>query len=60
MYAKDVLCESTTGRPPKELTWRAKEPLELVHSNICDPMKIQTLGGNRYFLTFINDYSWMC
>ena len=29
--------------------------LELVHSNVCGPMLIQSLSGMRYFVTFIDD-----
>ena len=29
--------------------------LELVHSNLCGPMKIETLDGALYFVTFIDD-----
>ena len=44
---------------PKGKAWREKTPLELVHSDVCGPMKTITEGGNRYFLTFIDDYSRM-
>ncbi|KAI5337779.1 hypothetical protein L3X38_017050 [Prunus dulcis] len=44
----------------KEITWRASQPLELIHSDICGPMQSITLGGNRYFLTFIDDHTRMC
>lgn len=40
--------------------WRAKHPLELVHTDLCGPMQAESIGGNRYFLTFIDDYSRMC
>ncbi|KAM1023461.1 hypothetical protein ACFX2A_045325 [Malus domestica] len=40
--------------------WRATKPLELIHSDVCGPMKTTTINGNRYFLTFIYDYSRMC
>ncbi|KAB2622242.1 hypothetical protein D8674_024424 [Pyrus ussuriensis x Pyrus communis] len=42
---------------PKESMWRAKEPLELIHSDVCGPMQTSSLSGNRYFITFIDDYS---
>ncbi|CAL2267030.1 unnamed protein product [Prunus armeniaca] len=32
---------------PLESTWRASNPLELVHTDICGPMKIESLSGNR-------------
>ncbi|CAL9012443.1 unnamed protein product [Prunus brigantina] len=44
----------------KEKAWRASQPLELIHSDICGPMQTITLGGNRYFLTFIDDHTRMC
>ena len=34
---------------------RAKEPLELVHSDVC--INTQARGGYEYFVTFIDDYS---
>lgn len=45
---------------PQESKWRANEPLGLIHSDICGPMQTPSLGGNRYFITFIDDYSRMC
>ena len=60
---QDQVCESCVfGKHhrdpfPKEKAWRAKNPLELVHSDLCGPMRTNSLGGNRYFLTFIDDYS---
>jgi len=35
----------------------ATSKLEIVHSDICGPMKVSTFQGNRYFVTFIDDYS---
>lgn len=28
--------------------WRAKHPLELVHTDLCGPMQAESIGGNRY------------
>jgi hypothetical protein len=42
---------------PKENTWRAKAPLELVHTDICGPMSTKSHGENQYFITFIDDFS---
>ena len=36
---------------------RSTEPLELIHSDICDFKSIQTRGGKKYFITFIDDYT---
>jgi transposase InsO family protein len=37
--------------------YRAKECLELVHTDLCGPMQNQSIGGSFYFLTFIDDCS---
>ncbi|CAJ2648156.1 unnamed protein product [Trifolium pratense] len=42
---------------PKQAKWRASKKLELVHSDICGPINPQSNGGNRYFITFTDDYS---
>ncbi|KAM1631761.1 hypothetical protein ACFX13_019901 [Malus domestica] len=44
----------------KGKVWRASQPLELIHSDICGPMQITTLRGNKFFLTFIDDHTRMC
>ena len=31
------------------------EPLDLIHSDICDLKLVQTRGGNKYFITFFDD-----
>jgi len=38
-------------------THRTKAPFELVHSDLCGPMQTQSLGGCRYFILFINDFT---
>ncbi|KAA0040307.1 gag/pol protein [Cucumis melo var. makuwa] len=36
---------------------QAKTPLELIHSNLCEPMNVKARGGYEYFINFIDDYS---
>ena len=36
---------------------RAKEPLQLVHSDVCGPLNVLARGGHEYFILFIDDYS---
>lgn len=33
------------------------KPLELVHMDVCGPMPTTSIGGSRYFATFLDDYS---
>jgi hypothetical protein len=45
--------------PFPKFAWRAKAPLELVHSDIFGPTRTPSLGGKRYFLLFVDDYTRM-
>ncbi|XP_020263269.1 uncharacterized protein LOC109839251 [Asparagus officinalis] len=47
------------GEFPMEGAWRATKPLELIHTDLCGPMKTESLAGNKYFITFIDDFSRM-
>src|SRR6201995_368320 len=38
---------------------RVTAPLELVHTDVCGPIKAASLGGSKYFVTFIDDHSRM-
>ncbi len=39
---------------------RATHAFERVFSDLCGPMEVPSLGGSRYFVTFIDDYSRTC
>nr|CAN82978.1 hypothetical protein VITISV_023328 [Vitis vinifera] len=39
---------------------RSTEPLDLIHSDICDLKFVQTRGGKKYFITFIDDCTRYC
>ncbi|KAG6499850.1 hypothetical protein ZIOFF_039645 [Zingiber officinale] len=43
--------------PYQESNFKAKEPLELVHSDVFGPVKQSSIGGMRYMMTFIDDFS---
>ena len=38
---------------------RAKGISELVHSDVFGPVSIPSLGGSKYYMSFINDFSRM-
>ena len=39
---------------------RSKQKLQLVHTDVCGPMQTESIGGCKYFVTFIDDYSRCC
>ena len=55
---KCEICSMTkiTQKPHKSVE-RNTELLELIHSDICEFEGHLTRGGNRYFITFIDDFS---
>ena len=42
---------------PKIRSHESTEILQLVHSDIAGPFRVQSLGGAKYFVTFIDDFS---
>lgn len=60
-------CETCTGGKLHRSRFetsksQTKEPLGLVHSDVCGKMKEKSLGGAEYFLTFTDNhtrYSWI-
>ena len=34
--------------------------LERVHSDVCGPFSVKSIGRKKYFVTFIDDYSLSC
>ncbi|TYJ98650.1 gag/pol protein [Cucumis melo var. makuwa] len=54
---KETALSKMTKRPFTGKGYRAKEPLELIHSDLCGPMNVKARGGFEYFISFIDDYS---
>ena len=42
---------------PESSMHHTEQPLDLIHSDVCGPMKTVTPGKNKYMVTFIDDYS---
>ena len=46
-------------RFPKKSNRKTKL-LEIVHSDVCGPMRTESRGKKKYFVTFIDDHSHCC
>ena len=44
---------------PQNMTKRATHKLELVHSDVCGPMRTASLSSNVFFALFIDDFTRM-
>lgn len=53
-------CEGKQSRLPFPSRGnRSTQLLDIVHTDVCGPMECAALGGSRYFILFIDDYSRM-
>ncbi len=52
-----VLGKSHRNPFPKQSNNRATKPYEIIHSDLCGPMQVESKGGSRYMVTFTDDYS---
>lgn len=63
LNASSKICTSCMVRKqhreaiPKKSIWRAKQQLQLIHSDIYGPTSPESHGNKRYILTFIDDFS---
>ena len=46
-----------TRQTLKKAATRSSQLLEIIHTDICGPFDVPSLGGERYFITFIDDFS---
>lgn len=51
--------EGKTHRLPfqERTSMRAKQPLELIHSDVCGKVGTKSLSGGEYFVTFVDDHT---
>ena len=56
----ETCVEAKLTKSSFESVKRHTEPLDLIHSDICDLKCVQTIGGNKYFFTFVDDSTKYC
>ena len=54
---KPCLLGKMTKTPFSGTMERATDLLEIIHTDVCDPMHVEARGGYHYFLTFTDDLS---
>lgn len=56
---KCVVCAKgkQARNPFNETGTRATQLLETIHTDVCGPLPVRSLGGSNYFVSFIDDYS---
>ena len=57
-----ILGKQSINSFPSGQSWRASNVLELLHVDLCGPMKTESLGGSKYLLLLTDDccqWSWV-
>jgi hypothetical protein len=59
--ACEMCLKGKQSRSPfvSDLPMRSHSPLGVVHSDICGPFENATLAGNKYFITFVDEFTRM-
>jgi len=62
---ENIICKSCQFGKQTRVQFNAKEgssskPLELIHTDICGPMRKKSPRGEEYYILFIDDFSRMC
>ena len=52
-----ILGKMTRNSCPKQSQNRATCVLEMIHTDVCGPMQVDSHGGSKYFVSFTDDYS---
>jgi transposase InsO family protein len=56
----EICVEAKMAKLPFKSVERSTTPLELIHTDVCDLKFVQTRGGKKYFITFIDDCTRYC
>ena len=52
-----IMVKQTQNLFPKDHVNHTKNKLDLIHSDVCSPMRTQSIGQKKYFATFIDEKS---
>ncbi|GKB41828.1 retrovirus-related pol polyprotein from transposon TNT 1-94 [Tanacetum coccineum] len=62
-FVKDHLCSSCELRKAKRKSFKtkttasSKRRLQLLHMDLCGPMRVESINGKKYVLVIVDDYS---
>jgi len=59
---KQLCVECCVSKQPRnffksEIPIRSKRKLEVIYSDVCGPFEVKSLGGNSYFVSFIDEFT---
>ncbi|GAU47720.1 hypothetical protein TSUD_285070 [Trifolium subterraneum] len=57
IFEECVHSKQPRGSFRKYVMSKTKSTLEIVYSDVCGPMQVDSIGGNKYFVSFVDDFS---
>ena len=59
---KQLCFECCVSKQPRnsfksEISIKSKRKLEVIYSDVCGPFEVKSLGGNNYFVSFIDEFT---
>jgi hypothetical protein len=54
-----MMGKQTRNSFKSEVPSRARNQLEVIHFDVCGPFEVSSLGGNKYFISFVDEFSRM-
>ena len=59
---KQLCVECCVSKQPRnsfklEIPIKSKRKLEVIYSDVCGPFEVKSLGGNSYFVSFIDEFT---
>ncbi|MCH88103.1 copia-type polyprotein, partial [Trifolium medium] len=54
-----MMGKQTRNSFKSEVPSRASNQLEVINSDVCGPFEVPSLGGNKYFISFVDEFSKM-
>jgi len=61
----EMCCTEKQARSSNKarVPFKATRKLEVIHFDVCGPFEVKSIGGNSYFVTFIDEFTrklWIC
>ncbi|GKF98516.1 retrovirus-related pol polyprotein from transposon TNT 1-94, partial [Tanacetum coccineum] len=54
---EDIEHQTSTPRTPEQNVLSSKGRLNLLHMDLCGPMRVASINGKKYILVIVDDYS---
>ena len=57
LYVRDLVSKQPRSAFGSYVPSRASDLLSIIYSDLCGPFEVSSLGGNKYFVSFVDEFS---